>query len=196
MLKLIFIIPLFFALPAYSKVKCGSGVEFESQVTIEDDNQNLIELDLNGVGRKRVLFFNVFYAALYLENRSPESELIIASDEHKVGIIHATRNISKQQLTDLFNDEFERLCKDQCDELRPYHEQLLSYIRDIARNERLFLINFPDRFELEVNQTETFDPIMSPAYSRLLQNMLFGPDAEDPALKDGLLGKTQVCQAA
>ena len=194
--KLIIVILLFFSFPTFAKVNCGGGVQFDDTVTIEDDAKTLIDLDLNGVGKKKVLFFNVFYAALYLENMSNKSELIIQSNEHKVGIIHATRNISKSQLTDMFNQEFERLCKDQCDELRPHHEQLLSYIRNIKKNERLFLINFPDRFELEVNMEETFDPIYSPAYSRLLQNMLFGPDASDPELKKGLLGQKKICKAA
>ena len=107
--------------------------------------------------------------------------------------IHATRNITEKQLTDLFNGEFERLCKDQCDELQPHHDQLLGYLRAIKKNERIYIMNFPDRLEIEINENETFDPIMSPAYSRLLQNMLFGPDADDQDLKAGLLGEKKVC---
>lgn len=175
-------------------VQCPSGVEFADDVVIEGDNNQLVSLDLNGVGLKKVLFFNIFYAAFYLEQTSQDPGIIIPSNQHKVGIIHALRDITQDQLIEQWQQEFERLCGDRCDALRPYHEQFLSYSRDVDKNERLYLISFSDRFELEINQNEVYPPIYSPEYSRLLQRSLFGPDAADPELKKGILGQKKVCK--
>lgn len=196
MSKILLVFSLVFSVQSFAKVSCGSGVEFADSVSIIDDDGQSIDLDLNGVGKKRVLFFNVFFAALYLEQTSQHGEAIIQSNQHKVGIIHATMNIDKDQLVDMWEEEFERLCGEpaDCSRLRPHHDQFLSYARDVQKGERLYLITFPDRFEFEVNQSETFPPIMSADYSRLLQSSLIGVDPADAELKKGLLGQKKVCQ--
>jgi hypothetical protein len=155
----------------------------------------MVDLDLNGVGLYRVLFFNVFYGALYLEQRSQDGDWIIDSDQYKVGMIHATMNISKNQMVNLWNDEFDRLCgtPTQCAKLRPYHEEFLSYSRDVPKGERMYLIHFPDLFEFGSSQGETFPPIYSPEYGEFMQKVLIGPEPTDVELKKGLLGLKQVC---
>ena len=175
-------------------VKCGGGVEFNKIIEVENGDGIPTLLDLNGIGKKRVLFFNVFYAALYLEETSNDSATILNSDQLKVGMIHATRNITKKQLTDLFNDEFDRLCEDKCDKMRPAHDQFISYIRPINNGERLTLVVMRDRLEMDINGDEFFDPIHDPDYGDFLSRLLIGPDAADADLKKGLLGKLNLCR--
>lgn len=197
MSKLLVVISLFFSAQAFAKVTCKKGVQFESSMSITKNNGKDVTLDLNGVGLKKALFLDVFYAALYLDKSLGQSaDVIINSNEHKVGIVHTLRKLSRQQLVDIFDDEFERLCgtPKSCKRMRPHHEQFISYIRDLKKNERLYMVTFPDRFEVEINQNETFQPIRSPEYSRLLQNLLFGPDAADAELKKGLLGQKKICK--
>ncbi len=196
MSKLLVVICVLFSVQSFAKVSCGGGVEFYDSVAIVNDNNQNTTLHLNGVGQKRVLFFNVFYAALYLEQLSQNGESIIQSKQHKVGIIHATMNIDKKRLVDMWNSEFDRLCgtETECQRLLPYHEQFISYARDVKKGERMYLIAFADRFEFEANQTETYPPIYSVGYSRLLQKSLIGPEPADAELKKGLLGQKQVCQ--
>ncbi len=196
MSKVFIAISLFFSVQSFANVNCGNGVEFTESLSITNNQNKDIDLLLNGVGLKRVLFFNVFYAALYLETPTQNAEAIIASNQVKVGIIHATMNIDRKRLVDVWNDEFDRLCgsEKECKALRPYHDQFLSYARDVAKGERMYMITFPDRFEFEANENETFPPIYSPGYARLLQNSLIGPDPTDAELKKGLLGQKQVCQ--
>ncbi len=191
MSKILLVISLVFSVQSFAKVKCGKGVEFEEVVTIEKDNGKEIDLDLNGVGLKKVLFFNVFYVALYLEKNIGQSgDVILKSNSHKVGVIHALRNIKKDQLVNEWEKEFERLCgsEKRCKRLRKPHDKFLSYARDVKKGERLFLVSFPHRFEFEVNMNETYPPIYSPEYAKLLQNSLFGPDSADKSLKKGILG--------
>ncbi|MEM7647435.1 MAG: chalcone isomerase family protein [Pseudomonadota bacterium] len=194
MTRLLVAISLLIGFQAQAKVQCGNGVSFDKSITVTDDAQGDVPLVLNGVGKKRVLFFDVFYAALYLEEVSTDAVEILDSEQLKVGIIHATRNITKKQLTDLFDEEYQRLCDDKCEEMLPAHEKFMSYARAVKKNERLALILFADRFEFEINQNEFFDPIYDVDYADFLSRMLIGPEAADDKLKDGLLGKTQICR--
>jgi hypothetical protein len=196
--KVLLIISLFYSVQSFANVTCGGGVEFSEGLNIQKDNGQSSTLNLNGVGLKKVFLFNVFYAALYLETSMGKSGAsIINSNETKVGIIHTLRGISKKQLIDLWDEEFERLCGDEssCKKMLPHHNRFLSYFRDLKKNERLYLIAFPDRFEVEINKNEGFPAIFSPQYSRLLQNSLFGPNAADARLKKGILGQKKVCKA-
>lgn len=180
-----------------AKVMCGGKVEFSDTLSINMGGGKSKALKLNGVGLKKVMVFNIFYAGLYLENLSSNAAQILKSKEVKIGVVHSLRNIDKDQLVDMWDDEFSRLCNNQCEALRPVHERFLSYARSVKTGERLYLILFPDRFEFEISGhkgQETFPPIYSASYGTLLQRVLIGPDAEDKTLENGLLGKQTVCK--
>ncbi len=194
MLKLFFLCVLFFSLQTQAKVYCDGGIAFVEETQIKDDSGQYRRLELNGVGLKKILFFKAFYGALYLERPSQNGAAIVKSNQYKVGIVHVLRNASKKTLVDAWDDEFHRLCGQRCAALDRFHKQFLSYFRDVKKNESLYIIAFPNRFEFQVNGNEFYPPIHSAEYSRLLQNSLFGPDASDDSLKKGLLGQKTVCQ--
>lgn len=196
MSRLLIIISLFYSTQLMARVQCSKGVQFPSYVDVVMDSQQKVRLDLNGVGLRKFFVFNAFYAGLYLQSPSQNGVEILNSDEIKVGIIHALVNIDKKQLTKMWNDEYTRLCgsPQSCNQMRPYHNKLLSYARDVKAGERLYLVAFADRFEFEINNKEFFDPVYSPEYSRLLQNSMFGPDAANAELKKGLLGQKKICK--
>ncbi len=194
---ILFFISLLITTPSLAKVVCGNKVEFPKKLTL-NVSQSKKDVLLNGVGLKKVLFINVFYAALYLEKKSSNANQILSSKEIKVGVVHALRNIGKDQLVDQWDDEFERLCGNECNKLLPFHKRLMSYARDVKNGERLYLIIFSDRFEFEISGAqgqETFPPIYSAEYGRLMQRVLIGPEAEDKTLEDGLLGKQNICKS-
>jgi hypothetical protein len=184
----------FIQLDAEAVVQCTNEVRFSKEVAVRVGPNTSHRLYLNGVGRKRVLGINIFYAALYLQRPSSNAIAILNSNQTKLGIIHTTRNISRRQIVQMWNQEFDRLCGSDCEALRPFHNRFISYARDVQRNERLYLIILPDRFEFVVNNNEIYDPIYSPEYADLMQRVLIGPDAEDKSMEDGLLGKTQICR--
>ncbi len=182
---------------SHAKVTCGSGVTFSKKLTI-NVNKTKKDIFLNGVGLKKVLVFNIFYAALYLENPTTSASQILNSKEIKIGAVHALRDISKDQLVDQWDKEYERLCGQNCQKLMPFHEKFLSYARNVKNGERLYLIMFSDRFEFEISGSkgqETFPPIRSAEYGRILQRVLIGADAEDKSLENGLLGKQSICKS-
>jgi len=182
---------------SYAKVTCGNNVTFAKKLTI-NVNKTKKDVFLNGVGLKKVLFFNVFYAALYLEQPNTSAAQILNSKEIKIGAVHALRDITKDQLVDQWDKEYERLCGQNCEKLLPFHERFLSYARNVKNGERLYLIMLSDRFEFEISGTngqETYPPIRSPEYGQILQRVLIGPDAEDKTLENGLLGKQSVCKS-
>lgn len=178
---------------AYGQVVCPGGVDFKEALGLTTPSNHNVVVDLNGVGLKKVLFVKVFYSALYLQNTTQNAQTILNSKQVKVAMIHALRSISKNQLINMWNDEYDRLCEDRCQELLPYHEKFLSYIRSIKKDERLALLFFNDRFELETSGGQTYDAIKSPAYGKILQRVTIGRDAKDKSLEDGLLGKKRIC---
>ena len=187
---------------AQAAVQCTDEVRFDEYQYVELSNGDTAELLLNGVGLREfpIIFFNVdvFYAALYLEDLNKDGEKIIDSDQIKRTVVHALRFISKEDLIENWDEEFERLCEDQCDELRPYHEQRLSHVRDVNTNERLFLTHHSDRLELfgeyADGTTEKAEPIMSGDYSDLILRSFIGPEPNNDELKQGMLGNEQICQ--
>ena len=197
MVKYFFVVVLFISIQGQAQeriVECSKDVKFDEIISVNTSPSESIDLVLNGVGKKRVLFFNVAFGAFYLENQSQDAEAILASDEIKVGIIHTLMGASQSMMVGMWNDEFDRLCHSRCEELRPYHEKFLSYVRDLEKNERLYLMIFKDRFEFEANNNEFYDPIYSSGYANLIQRVLIGPEASDKKLEKALLGIDKVCK--
>jgi len=191
--QIIFLFALLGPNSANAVVQCTSDVQFGEEVGVRTPD-GIKKLPLNGVGRKRVFGFNVFYAGLYLEYPSSNALGILESSQIKLGIIHTTMDISRRRITQMWNEQYNRLCGSDCKSLEPYHQRFLSYARDVSRNERLYMILYPDRFEFIVNNEEVYEPIYSSEYALLMQRVLIGPDAEDKDLENGLLGKTKVCR--
>ncbi len=191
--QIIFLLSLLTPNSANAVVECTNDVKFSKELGVRAPG-GTIKLLLNGVGRKRVLGFNVFYAGLYLEKPNSNATSILKSSQLKLGIIHTTMNISRRRITQMWDEQFNRLCGDECESLKPYHDLFLSYARDVSRNERLYMILYPDRFEFIINNEEVYEPIYSPEYALLMQRVLIGPEADDKDLESALLGKTQVCR--
>jgi hypothetical protein len=193
--KVLIVFTLLFSVQSFADVTCEGGITFSDSVRIRVGQGQTVDLNLNGVGLYRVLVFNVFYGALYLQQTSTNGDWIIQSKQYKVGMIHANMNIRKNQMVNLWNDEFDRLCgsPQQCSQMRPAHEEFLGYARDVKEGERMYLIHFPNRFEFETSTGETFPPIYNVEYGQFLQKVLIGPEPTDADLKKGLLGLKQVC---
>lgn len=197
MAKYLVIICLLYAAQSQADLLCPKGVKFEDRLEVENDDGSETSLKLNGVGLKQVqviIKVDAFYAGLYLEKTSQSASTILKSKQKKVGVIHTLMKVSRKRLVDMWDEEYERLCGSQCDKLRKFHDQFISYARDLKKGERLYLIQFKDRLEIEINNNEFFQPIHSAAYGKLLQRVLIGPDAADKKLEKGLLGKEMICK--
>ncbi|MCB0378058.1 MAG: chalcone isomerase family protein [Bdellovibrionales bacterium] len=176
-------------LPAQADLLCGGDTIFEGHASVQMEDKSIRSLILNGVGKKRYLFFDVLFAALYVETPSEDGPAIIeAVDEVKIMVIHALVKAKKNQLVDAWNSEFDRLCEDQCDELRPFHEQFISYADDVNKKERLIVTFKSDRVELETSRGDVFDPVMSGEYGRLMLRSSIGEEPNDDVVKKGMLG--------
>ena len=183
----VFFLLLFTFQYSYADLECPSKVVFADELIVKE-NKKTKSVFLNGVGLKKFLFFNIFYGALYLENPTSDPDDIMDSSELKIITIHALRDVSEEQLADEWDKEYERLCADRCEKLRKYHEQFLSYAREVKTHERISLIFFPDRLEFISNTGEKFLPIKSPEYGEIMLMSSIGPDPGDSNLKKGMLG--------
>lgn len=191
--QIVFLLSLLAPNSANAVVQCTHDVQFSKELGVRTPGGTK-KLLLNGVGRKRVWGFNVFYAGLYLEKPNSDASSILKSPQLKLGIIHTTMNISRRRITQMWNEQFDRLCGDECERLKPYHDLFLSYARNVSRNERLYMILYPNRFEFIINNEEVYEPIYSAEYALLMQRVLIGPEADDKDLESALLGKTPVCR--
>ena len=172
---------------SYGDLECPNKINFVDEIMVKVSKKNK-PVYLNGVGLKKILFFNIFYGALYLENPTSDSEDIMASPEVKVITVHALRDISEGQLVEEWDREYNRLCDKDCEKLRPFHEQFLSYARDVEKNERFSLAFLPDRLEFISNTGEKFEPIKSVEYGQIMLMSSIGEDPADTNLKKGMLG--------
>ena len=194
--KILFSSLLFFSTAhAQEQVFCPGDVAFDTEFTVPTDDGNTRDLQLNGVGLKEVFFVDIFLAAFYLENPTSNPKAILASDEIKVGVVHALRNIGKNLVAGFFDNSFYNLCEDQCAELEPFHEQFVGYLRDLKRGERVYLYRYSDRLEIQINLVESLGPIWSPEYGYLVERMFYGNSPIDQDVKDGILGLAPVCEA-
>jgi|GEM_PF-1543784 len=173
-------------------VSCPNDVTFASEVSLQTSSSRTVDLVLNGVGLRKVFFVKVFLGALYLEDFSQNEDEIINSDNTKVFTIHALRKITESQLEEEWNNEFKRLCGNQCEELRPFHQQFLSYTRDANKNERLSTVFLKDRVEFITEDGMDYPAIQSRAYGDLLLRSIIGPKPANVDFKKSVLGTGKV----
>ncbi len=83
-----------------------AGVKMESTSSVEGKT-----LQLNGMGLRKKLFFKVYVAGLYLENRSKDPASILSSEQIKSMRLHILRTLSGSELSDAISEAFWRNVK-------------------------------------------------------------------------------------
>ena len=160
-------------------------MQFDESITIEGN-----ELVLNGLALRteRVLFINhrVFVAALYLENKSQDSQAILESDTPRHLIMHFLHSrIRRRELTDGWKDSFAKLDYEgeKLDQFIDFHSE------NMRRGERAIYTYLPRKGTIVTIKDEVRGIIPGKEFADALLSTFIGENVELPRIRDALLGK-------
>ena len=176
-------------LTLYAWVSCASakecrGVDFPDRLQVAGQ-----ELNLNGLGVRKATFLkvNVYVAALYVSHPARDGTSLISSTDPQQLTLQFVRNVSKDQLTDAWQEGFEKVAKDQMPALKPRIERLNSWMTDIKTGQRLTFTRTSNSIDVNVNGVAK-GSIEGADFSRAFLAIWLGDAPPNPELKAGLLG--------
>src|SRR5256714_14868910 len=162
-----------------------SGVKLPDQVTLEGKT-----LKLNGTGLRQakiLLTFNVYAAGLYVENPGHDAEAIANSDSPKSIEMVFMRDVSAKQMTDAFQEGFDKNCVAGCAELKPSIPKLQGLLKDMKKGETLAFHFLNDGVEVMIRGQKA-GKVGDKAFSHQLIRVWIGKIPPNAELKAGLVG--------
>jgi hypothetical protein len=162
-----------------------SGVKLPDQVTVGGKS-----LKLNGAGLRQatILKINAYAAGLYLENSSHDGEGIANSDQLKSIHMVFMRDVSAKQMSDAFQEGFDKNCVAGCAELKPHISKLQGLLKDMKKGEAMAYHFLSDGVEVMI-RGQKVGKLGDKAFSHQLIRCWIGKNPPNAELKDGLLGK-------
>ena len=162
-----------------------SGVTAPDHVEVEGTR-----LQLNGMGIREASIFqvNVYVAALYLENRTDDAEVVASSEQKKVLHLYFVRNVTRQDIVNAYEEGFRINAGTEQLGLQREIEQLSSWMKDLGAGESMIYTYVPGRgLTVEVDD-EIMGTIENPAFARAFFRLFVGREPPNTGLKAGLLG--------
>src|SRR4051812_8831179 len=161
-----------------------SGVKLPDQVTVGGKT-----LKLNGLGLRQATFikFNVYAAGLYLENSSHDGEAIANSDQNKSIQMVFMRDVTAKQMSDAFQEGFDKNCVAGCAELKPHIPKLQGLMKDMKKGETMAYNFTADGVEVMI-RGQKVGKVGDKAFSHQLLRVWIGKNPPNVELKNGLLG--------
>jgi hypothetical protein len=161
-----------------------SGVKLPDQVTVGGKT-----LKLNGLGLRQATFikFNVYAAGLYLENSSHDGEAIANSDQNKSIQMVFMRDVTAKQMSDAFQEGFDKNCVAGCAELKPHIPKLQGLMKDMKKGETMAYNFTADGVEVMIRGQKA-GKVGDKAFSHQLLRVWIGKNPPNAELKDGFLG--------
>jgi hypothetical protein len=157
-------------------------VNFADKVSV--DGKDLV---LNGIGIRKATFLKikVYYGALYLEAKSKDTNVFLASSSPKQIVMHFVHDVDSKKLRDAFIEGMEAANKNH-ETFKSQLEKFNSYIGDMLKDDKI-VINFLADGVVVSAKGKTSEKIMGADFSKALLSIWFiNPRDED--LKSGLLG--------
>jgi hypothetical protein len=160
-----------------------SGVKLPDQVTVGGKN-----LKLNGLGLRQATFikFNVYAAGLYLENPSRDGDAIANSDQTKSIDMVFMRDVTAKQMSDAFQEGFDKNCVAGCAELKQFIPKLQGLMKDMKKGETMAYHFTADGVEVMI-RGQKVGKVGDKAFSHQLLRVWIGKNPPNPELKDGFL---------
>ena len=161
------------------------GVTFPEQTQVQ-----ATPLALNGLGLRQatMLKVNVYVAALYVAQQSPDANAILAAPPPKQLVLHFVRDVDGADLKKAWDEGFANNAKAQVPALKERIEQFKGWMADMKSGQRLTLTHKPGAgIEVDVNG-KVQGTITGEDFARALLAIWLGPKPPNPGLKAGLLG--------
>jgi hypothetical protein len=161
------------------------GVSFPEQVQSEGAT-----LELNGLGLRQatMLKVNVYVAALYVPETSGDANVILESNAPKELILHFVRGVDRGELSEAWDEGFEKNAKAQLPALEARIEAFKGLMTDMKTGERLRFAYRPGSGVRVDVDGEVKGTIEGDDFARALIAIWLGPHPPNAGLKAGLLG--------
>ena len=162
-----------------------SGVKLPDQVTVQGET-----LKLNGTGLRQatILKINAYAAGLYLKNGMHDGEAIANSEQPKSIEMVFMRDVTAKQMSDAFQDGFDKNCIAGCAELKPYIPKLQGLMKDMKKGETMAYHFLDDGVEVMI-RGQKVGKVGDKAFSHQLIRVWIGKNPPNSELKEGLVGK-------
>jgi Chalcone isomerase-like len=149
-------------------------------------------LKLNGTGLRKKLIFDVYTAALYVENKSNKPLELIESKELRVLQLKYHRDIETQKAIDAFKEGFPKNCAKNCESLRPILEKFDASILNespVTKGQVKTYFITTDYLSADVKGGKnSTSPISAPYAGQEFLRVFLGNFPPSETLKNGLSG--------
>lgn len=159
-------------------------------VTMPDSAQvGNTTLVLNGLGLRTKIVVKVYVAGLYLPRKSADAEGIVKADAPKRLVMQFVRGVSKNQLTDAFNESFNDNAREARKAVGADIDRFLAALEPVKDGDQLIFTYIPDTgTTFAINGKEKLT-IAGLGFSQALFSVWLGPKPPTGGLKKGLLGQ-------
>ena len=163
------------------------GTEIAEQVSQADGK----ELVLNGAGIRSKVFFKIYIAALYLENKTDNADNILQDSGGKRMLMHFLYDeVGKDQLVEAWDEGFSGNGSDaQLAELNAEIEAFNNMFETVKKGDQIILDYMPETGTTVIIRGEQKGVIKGKPFSDLLFSIWLGAKPVTTKLKNQLLGK-------
>jgi hypothetical protein len=175
---------VFVLAPLVSSAATLGGVTLPDSVQVNEKT-----LVLNGVGLRTKFIVKVYVAGLYLEQKSSDANAILKSDAPKRLVMHFVRDVSKSQMTDAFQEGFEKNSPEAIKSMKADIDRLLGAITDIKEGQEMVFTYVPGTGTIMSINGQDKVTIADPAFAPVVFSLWLGPKPPNADLKKGLLGQ-------
>lgn len=175
------------SLAAPAAAREWKGVDFPNEVKV--DGATLV---LNGLGLRQATAFkvSVYIGALYLAERSADPEAILNSPAPKKLVLHFLRNVGSGDLTEAWDEGFEKNAAREIPVLKERIEKIKSFTKDMKTGQELAFTYKPGAgIETDIDGV-VMGTVEGDDFSRAFLSIWLGANPPNQSLKDGLLDIT------
>ncbi len=168
-----------------SDLRAGTLAGVTLPDTVQAGGKTLV---LNGIGLRTKFFVKVYVGGLYLEQKSSDAAAILKTDVPKRVVMHFVRNVSKNQVTDGFNESFENNTPDAKKTLKAEIDQFLGALESVNDGDEVVITYLPGTGTTLTVKGKDKVTISAPSFAEVIFSVWLGPKPPNQDLKKGLLG--------
>ena len=147
-----------------------------------------LTLELNGAGLRKILFFKVYVAGLYLEQRTSDGSSVIRQDKVRQVTMHMLREVSGQNIVKAIRRGFERNSAQEMPLLEERLKRLGRLFPSTKRNDVVSLRYAPGVGTTVILNGERVGVIKGKDFADALLAVWLGRDPVQKNLKTAMLG--------
>lgn len=146
---------------------------------------------LNGVGVREKLWFDLYVAGLYLNEKSNDANAIIDAEKPMAIKLHiVSKLITSSKMVDAVTEGFEKSTNGNTDPIQKEIDTMLNFFKeDIKKNDVFDLVYLPSTGVIAYKNGKERGAVNGAAFKKALFGIWLSDHPADDDLKKGLLGK-------